>query len=146
MIGSFFVVISIQGFANLISGHGVIETAQNFNIYKFLYGVDWLHPPSKGVIEKFSLLETIRSDPRLFLNAYLPAFWGLVVYACPGVVCFFVSTNTSIKKFGLFSAMVTFLYAVPVSLGDSPSAPLILMIVSFIFGISFVCVDGKNNW
>lgn len=139
MVCSFFVVISIQVFANLVSGHGTLETAQNFNVYKFLYGVDWLHPPSKELIENFSVLKAIADDPRLFFNAYLPAFWDLVVYAWPGVFCFLVAPEGQIKRFGLFSAMITLLYAIPVSIGNSPSAPLILM-VPFLASLAFLYV------
>jgi hypothetical protein len=127
IILSFLMVVSIQIIANVVSGHGALETAQNFNIYKFVYGVDWTYPPSPAEIAGFSLLDVLREDPRRLLDAYLPFFQGLASYAWPGLVCFLIAPKGGVKNYGLFSALVTILYAVPLALGDSPRAPLTIM-------------------
>jgi hypothetical protein len=119
-IASFLIVLSIQALANLLSGHGIFETAQNFNIYKFLKGVDWTYPPSPADIDKFSLFEVIRKNPQRILSTYLPWFRYFVSFAWPGVLCFLIAARGSrVSKYGLFAAVVTILYAIPVSLGDS---------------------------
>lgn len=121
-------VVSIQLAANLASGHGLLETAQNLNIYKLLYGIDWSLPPSPAQIREFSLLNVLRSDPQRLLDAYLPVFRSLALLAWPSLLCFLVARRFSpASQFGLFAATSTFLYALPLALGDSPRAPLTIL-------------------
>lgn len=139
MICSFVSVMAIQLLANLISGHGLLETGQTFNVYKFLYGIDWSQPPSEAVIRSFSLVEAIRSNPRFFFSTYSMTYGDLALYASPGLACFLVAPRGAIKEYGLFSALITLIYAVPIALGGSPRAPLILM-VPFLSSLAFLIV------
>ena len=146
IILSFLAVVSIQVIANLISGHGALETAQNFNIYKFLYGVDWTYPPSPAEIARFSLLDVFRDDPRRVMDAYILPFRSLVYYAWPGLACFLIAPgNSAVKKYGLFSALVTILYAIPLALGDSPRAPLTIMGL-FISSLALILVALRERF
>lgn len=137
MVLSFLGVASLQIAANLMSGHGPLETAQNFNIYKLLHGVDWTYSPSPSEIGSFSLLETFRNNPSLVIRAYVPAFTALLSYALPAIVCIFVTRSGAIRKYAIFSALVILLYAIPVAFGDSPRAPLTIM-APYISSIAFV--------
>ncbi len=154
MVISFLGIFAIQIAANLISGHGMLETAQNFNIYKLLYGVNWTYSPSPAEIENFSLLEALRTDPRHVMNAYIIPFRYLVSYVWPALACFLIARPGGMKKYALFSALVIVLYAIPVALGDSPRAPLIIM-VPFLSSIAFLAIAfvdrvkaaaGSLNW
>jgi len=127
MLVSFLAVVSAQIAANLLAGHGVFETAQGFNIYKLLYGVNWTYPPAPAEIAGFSLIEVLREEPRRVIEAYLPPFWSLAGYAWPGLACGLIAPRGPLRKFGLFSALVTLLYAAPLALGDSPRAALTIM-------------------
>jgi hypothetical protein len=128
MVLPFIGIYSLQVVANLFSGHGAFETAQNFNIYKLLYGVDWTSSPSPSEIANFSLLETFRNDPSFVINAYIVPFRVLLLYALPACACILVARSRTIRQYALFSALVIFLYAIPVAFGDSPRAPLIIMV------------------
>jgi len=128
MVLSLIGIYSLQIAANLFSGHGALETAQNFNIYKLLYGVDWTYSPSPSEIANFSLLETFRHDPSFVINAYILPFRVLLLYALPACACILVARSRVIRKYAMFSALVIFLYAIPVAFGDSPRAPLIIMV------------------
>ncbi|OGO42141.1 MAG: hypothetical protein A2W36_06710 [Chloroflexi bacterium RBG_16_58_14] len=128
IVGFFLGVFCLQVLANLLSGHGLYETAQNFNIYKLLHPIDWTHPPSPAEIEKFSLLETFRNDPQTVLDAYLPWFQFLVSFAWPGALCVLIAPwKSPISKYGLFTAPVIVLYAIPLALGDSLRAQVTIM-------------------
>jgi len=121
-------LVSVQLLANIASGHGAFETAQNLNVYKLLYGIDWSRPPSPATIEQFSLLAALRHEPQGVLAAYLPGFLSLVSLGWPAAACFLIARSaTPISRFGLFALLATVSYAMPVALGDSPRAALTVM-------------------
>jgi hypothetical protein len=64
MVGSFLFIVSLQVTVNLVSGHGAFETAQAFNVHKFFYGINDTYPPTPAEIEKFSVIDTIISNPK----------------------------------------------------------------------------------
>ncbi len=125
MMGVFFGVVSLQLIANLISGHGLFETAQVFNVYKLFYGMDWANPPPPEVIQDFSITSLFLEDPNHFLQTIFPWFRFLAALAWPGLGCTLIAQKKSAAaRFGLFAAAVIILYAIPLSLGDSLRAQL----------------------
>jgi hypothetical protein len=112
---------------NLISGHGALETAQSFNIYKFFYGINDTYPPSPANIEKFSLIGTVMSNPKGALDAYLLSFGYLISFGWPAAVCFVLSPKGRISRYSLFLLLFVLLYAIPVSIGGSPRSAIMLM-------------------
>lgn len=124
MAGTFLAFASLQVAVDLLSGHRAFETAQLFNVYKFLYGLDWVQPPTPEQISKLSLFEIFRKDPRLVFDSALPYFQYLVSYAWPGVICLLVSPRGALRGFAFFSVLAVVLYSLPLSLSDSPRALL----------------------
>jgi len=124
MIGAFIVLASLQVAVDLLSGHRAFETAQLFNVYKFLYGLDWVQPPTPEQIAKLSIIEIFWNDPRFVINSALPYFQYLVSFAWPGVICLLVSPKGALRGFAFFSILAIFFYSLPLSISDSPRAPL----------------------
>jgi hypothetical protein len=124
MAGTFLALVSLQAAVDLLSGHRAFETAQLFNIYKLLYGLDWVQPPTPDQISKLSIVEIFWSDPRFVINSAYPYFRHLVSFAWPSVVCLFLSPKGALRRFAFFSMLSIVLYSLPLSLSDSPRAPL----------------------
>ena len=127
IVGSFFFILSMQVVVNLVSGHGALETAQAFNIHKFFYGIGDLYPPTPEEIEKFSFIDAVMNNPQGAIDAYLVSFRYLASFGWPGAACFLLFPKGRISRYSLFLLLFVLLYAIPVSLGDSPRAPVMLM-------------------
>ena len=127
ILSTFIFTISLQVIVNLVSGHGALETAQAFNIHKFFYGINDTNPPSPAEIEKFSLIDTIMSDPQGAINAYLVSFRYLISFGWAAATCYILSPRGRISRYSLSLLLFIVVYAIPVSLGDSPRAPIMLM-------------------
>jgi hypothetical protein len=127
ILGAFLLIVSLQVAVNLVSGHGAFETAQAFNIHKFFYGINDTNPPTPAEIEKFSLIDTFLSKPQSAINTYLVSFRYLVSFGWAAAACFLLSPRGRISRYSLFLLLFVFLYSIPVALGDSPRAPIMLM-------------------
>lgn len=126
---TFLLVAAIQALVNLVSGHGLLENAQYFNIYKTFFGNNWLIVPEQARQGLFSLLFR---NPRAFLEDYLPQVWKVALYAWPSVSLYVVSRERLLKRFALFSGLVILLYAFPVAFGSSPRAPIAITPLAFV--------------
>lgn len=128
-------VVSLAGFAglqvvvNIASGHAPLETGQAFNLYKFFYSVDWTYPPTPEDIEGFSLWQTIAEDPARAFNLYKPFLLYFISHVWVALLAFLISPKGRLARFSLFSAVFIILYAIPISLSDSPRSPVLLMSV-----------------
>jgi 4-amino-4-deoxy-L-arabinose transferase-like glycosyltransferase len=127
--GTLALTAGLQVIVNLISGHGPLETGQAFNLYKFFYGVDWTYPPTPADIEGFSLFKTITEDPKNAFNLYKPFFLYFISHVWAAAFTFLLSPKGRFARFSLFSFLFVVLYAIPISLSDSPRSPVILMSV-----------------
>ncbi|MBL8091693.1 MAG: hypothetical protein JNJ43_15255 [Anaerolineales bacterium] len=127
MAGVFLLFVWLQVIVNLASGHGAFETAQAFNMYKFLYGFNSTYPPAPAEIAQFSLFDEITRNPRWFFQAYLIPFQFLISYAFMPVICFVLSPKGKFSKYALFSFLYIILYSIPIAVGDSARAPLMIM-------------------
>lgn len=144
MVGTFFCFVLVQVIINLISGHGVFETAQAFNVYKFLYGVDPNYSPTPAELENFSLLNEVLKNPQSFFSAYWIPFKFLTSFALTSVICFLLSPKGKYARYALFSIIYIVLYAIPVAVGDSARAPLMVM-NAYITSISLIPVILTNQ-
>lgn len=143
MVLVFGLFVSVQVTVNLLSGHGVLETSQAYNIYKLFHYIDVTHPPTPAEVENFSLMETIRNDPWNSLRAYGLPFGNLLFYAWPAFACFLLAPKGRISRFALFLTLFVLLYAIPVALGDSARAPVILMgAYASALGLLVAVLDG----
>lgn len=127
MVSAFVSLVLLQVIINLWSGHGFLETAQAFNIYKFFYGVDMTNPPTPAEMEKIPVIGMILDDPARTLELYIIPFKFLISFAWTSAACFLLSPRGKFSKYSLFSFLFILLYAIPVALGDSARAPLMLM-------------------
>lgn len=127
LIASLALVAGLQVIVNIISGHGMFETAQAFNLYKYFYGVDWTLPPGPEEIAQFSLVRTIMEDPLGAWNLYKPFFFYFISHAWAAGVAFLISPKGRFARFSLFSLVFILLYAIPIALSDSARSPVILM-------------------
>ena len=127
MTAAFLGLVSIQIAVDLLSGHRPFETAQMFNIYKLLYGLNWTQTPSPDEIAGFSIWSTIWKDPGFVVSTAFPYYRYLVSFAWPGLLCFFLSPKGTLREFSLFSLLAIVIYSIPLSISDSPRAPLAVM-------------------
>ncbi|MFN3491025.1 MAG: hypothetical protein ACK40V_02300, partial [Anaerolineales bacterium] len=127
MVGVFLFFVLLQVIVNLVSGHGAFETAQAFNIYKFLYGFNPTFPPAPAEIAQFSLFDEITQTPQRFFRAYLIPFQFLTSYSLMPIICFALSPKGKFSKYALFSFLYIIFYSIPIAVGDSARAPLMLM-------------------
>lgn len=145
LLVTFLLVAGIQALVNALSGHGLLENAQYFNIYKTFFGNDWLTVPEAA---SQSLPSLLFSNPRAFLTEYAPEVWKVLLYAWPSVPLYFVSRGKPLRQFALFSGLVIALYSLPVAFGSSPRAPLAitpLAFVTFGFLISEIFTRVSDN-
>ncbi|MDX9992596.1 MAG: hypothetical protein RBS68_11195 [Anaerolineales bacterium] len=143
---AFLLVAGLQALVNLISGHGLLENAQYFNIYKTFFGNDWLAVPTQA---SDSLLSRLFSNPGALVAEYAPHVWGVLVYAWPAVPLFFVSREKSIRRWAVFSGLAILFYSIPVAFGSSPRAPIAILPLAFVtFGFliskSLARLSGKR--
>jgi hypothetical protein len=128
MVGIFAFFVSLQVTVNLLSGHGALETTQAYNIYKFFYGSSGgPRPLTSEDIEKFSIMDAVMRDPQAAVRQYINSFGYLLSFAWPAFTGFLLSPKGRLSRYSLFSVIFVLLYAIPVTLGDSPRAPVILM-------------------
>lgn len=139
MVGAFLCFVVVQIIINLISGHGALETAQALNMYKFLYGVDWTYPPTPADLENFSLLKVIFETPEIFFSSYWGQLRFITSFAWTSLLCLLLSPKGRFSKFALFSFLTTILYSIPIVVGDSARAPLMVM-SAYVICMAFIPV------
>lgn len=127
IVGTFLCFVAMQVIVNLVSGHGFLETAQAFNMYKFLYGFNPTYPPTPNEIEKFSFIKVIFENPNLFFYSYWGQFRFISSFSWTCIICFLLSPKGQFAKLALFSFITSILYSIPIVIGDSPRAPLMVM-------------------
>lgn len=137
MLGAFLVMFSLQVVVNLVSGHDAFETAQNFNIYKFFYGVDWTVSVTPEELKDFSLVETIMRSPKDAWTAYWVVFRYYLVTNWVIALLFLLSPKGRTSRYALFTIIFVLVYAIPVSLSDSARGPILLM-GAYVTSIAFL--------
>jgi hypothetical protein len=148
MVGAFLFFALIQVIVNLVSGHGAFETAQAFNVYKFFYGVNWAGSPTPQEIERFSILEAFLENPARAMGLYFSTFRVFISYAWASVAFFLLAPKGRFSRYALFSSIFVILYAIPISLGDSARAPVILMslYVPSLAMLLVILTDQVKSW
>jgi len=110
-------VYFIQIGANLLSGHGALETGQNFNAYITFYGINWSNIPSE--VYSFSVITQFFKDPTGFVRLYIPLFLHLIVYGLPACLCLFFLRDGPERKYAGFVFLATLIYAIPLAIGTT---------------------------
>ncbi|MCX6078724.1 MAG: hypothetical protein NTW32_04245, partial [Chloroflexi bacterium] len=111
-------VYLIQIGANLFSGHGALETGQNFTAYiTFHTMMNWWHIPAE--VYSFSVIDQFFKDPIGFIELFIPLFLALIYYALPALLCLFFLHEPLAKKFSWFALIATVVYAAPIAIGTS---------------------------
>jgi len=119
----FGLVFAVQPIVNVWSGHGLFATAQRFNVYKMMHGIDWWHPPREI---RESVFELIVRNPRRFLEGYVPFLVGTAILGWPAVLCARVAEGKPAARFAAFALLGILVYAVPVGLGGSGRGPVVM--------------------
>jgi hypothetical protein len=127
MLAACLGIVSLQVAVDLLSGHRPFETAQMFNIYKLLYGLNWNQDPSPAAISGFSFWQVFSSQPQFVFDAVFPYLKHMLSFALPGAVCALLAPKGPLRSYAAFSTLVMALYAVPLSVSDSSRAPLAIL-------------------
>jgi hypothetical protein len=127
LLAGFLALFSVQVGVNLISGHGLLETAQNFNLYKLFNLVDWRNMPRPEEVAAFSLVKTFLSAPETVLAVYLPALFKILIYALPASLGWLCFPKSGQRRFWLFAFLSISAYALVVAFGSSERAPLVII-------------------
>lgn len=133
LIPLFFIYL-IQIGVNLFSGHGALETGQNFTAYLTFNRISWLHIPPEAY--SFSVVEQFFKDPIGFVKLFIPLFLRLIIYGLPACLCVFFLRNALEKKYAWFVFLATILYAIPIAIGTSATdrGPFPIL------GMAIICV------
>lgn len=140
MFAVFLVFVFMQVAVDVASGHMPFETAQAFNVYKFLYSVDWTHTPTANDLKGFSVLGLVFKDPLFVWNAAFPYLANMLSYAAPALAGYALTHKGGLKKFFLFSTLSIVLYAFPLSLSDSPRGQLPILGL-YLPSLIFLCAE-----
>jgi hypothetical protein len=144
LVAGFLGIFSIQVAANLLSGHGALETAQKFNLYKLLNVVDWRNMPTPAEVAAFSVVEAFWSNPGQVASLYLSALSRVLIYALPAALGIILFPGSRHIRFQLFSALGIGLYALVVALGGSGRAPLVTLSLFFV-SLGFLMADIEKK-
>lgn len=115
----------IQILVNMVSGHGPIDNAQNYNVYKTVHGIDWWNPPTNIPT---STLNIILSSPSSFLQNYFSHFSWLMSFTVPGIIGSIYLKASHHRFICMSSVYFIVLYSLPVSIGGSPRAWITILI------------------
>ncbi len=140
LLAGFLALGSVQVGVNLFSGHGPLETAQSFNLYKLFNLVDWRRMPSPAEVASFSLWKTFLASPSSVLLVYFPWFFQVLAYALPAVLGWISFPKSVYRRFWLFTALGITAYALIVAWGASRRAPLVISSLALV-SAAFWCVE-----
>ena len=139
-----------QGLLQLWSGHGFLENAQAFNIWKTMHGMDWSNPPALGHARA---LGVILEDPMLFVTAtfnwllqysfYLIPLVGIVILAYVK----FRSGGTPVSRTLLLLALASLAYLGVTAAGASVSAftPIIPVVAACVIPLVEFILSRRSN-
>lgn len=104
----------------------MLETAQEWNIFDLIYGLNFYDPPRR--IER-SVLELVTSHPAKSIAAYAGALSRLLIYVWPALFGALFCRPGVRSRFCIFAALSVVLYALPTALGGSSRAPLVIVVL-----------------
>lgn len=112
--------ILLQGIVQAFSGHDFFESAQAFNVYRMMYGVDWNSPPHVQV----GVLELIAGNPLQFLRGYFVNLANAAVVLLPLGLTLVVVRRDHQQEPLRALCFAALLYTLIVTVGFSPRALL----------------------
>ena len=107
------------------AGLGPFATAQSFNVYKLVHGVNWFHVDSS--MAAGSIADVIRASPREFAAAWVHALVpSLLLLVPPLLLALFPGVA---GRLGRFAAITIALYLPIVTMGSSSRADLPVLVL-----------------
>ena len=118
--------VVIQILVNLAAGEVAWSNAQAFNVHKMVYGMDWYAPVTP---ESASVISILTDEPAVFFRQWAGALSRLGIWLL-GVAMALVfgwrSGHAALVRTSAASLIAGALYTIPVSLGDSPRAAVVI--------------------
>ena len=117
---------AVQIFVNLSAGEAAWSNTQAFNVHKMVYGMDWYAPVTP---ESASALSIIADEPALFIRQWAGALLRSGVWllgAAMALIFGWRSGHVPLLRLSGASLIAGTLYTIPVSLGDSPRAVVVI--------------------
>lgn len=124
-LAGFCTLYGVQVLVNLLSGHAPLETAQSFNVYKLMHGIDWHHFRPEAIPR--SILGVIAGAPGLFLHTWSRAVLELMPLVLPALLCMAAAKEKRVILLNTVLAGVAGLYILVSALGMSHRAALPLL-------------------
>ena len=126
LVFGLLVGVMVQILVNLAAGEAAWSNTQAFNVHKMVYGMDWYAPVTP---ESSSIQSIIADEPALFFRQWAGALLRSGVWLLgPAVALIFGwhSRQTALLRLSGASLIAGALYTIPVSLGDSPRATVVI--------------------
>jgi 4-amino-4-deoxy-L-arabinose transferase-like glycosyltransferase len=118
-------IYALQVVVNAAAGLGPLATAQSFNVYKLVHGVNWFHvDPSMAT---GSIADVIRASPGKFASAWVQALVPSLLLLVPS---FLLALFPGVPgRLGRFAAITIGLYLPVVTMGSSSRADLPVLVL-----------------
>lgn len=118
--------LALQAALNLAAGRAAWATDQAFNVYKMVHGMDWYAPVDPGAL---SVVAVVRGAPLEFLHEWAGAIARAGAWlAAPALVLLVLrgEGHAGLRRFSAMALVAGTVYTLPVALGDSPRAAVLL--------------------
>jgi hypothetical protein len=114
---------------NLAAGESAWSNAQAFNVYKMVHGMDWYRPVLPADL---SVAGIFRAEPVAFLKGWAGALLREGIWLIGPSMAWLHARRcglTELQRFAALSVLAGALYILPVSLGDSPRAMVVVSVL-----------------
>ena len=118
--------VAVQVAVNLAAGEAAWSNAQAFNVYKMVHGMDWYHPVLPADL---SVATLVREQPVAFLKGWAGALLREGIWLVGPAMAWLHARRhglTELQRFSALAFLAGALYVLPVSLGDSPRAMVVI--------------------
>jgi hypothetical protein len=124
-------VYSPQWIINVITGHGMLQTAFGVpNVYNLMYGTSWYQTVTLDLPS--SIFPLVMKDPFLFFRNYAIEITRLSILFIPPLCAWLLSTDQRARKFSLAIFLWTLSYALFTAISTSARAVLLPVAFSFL--------------
>ena len=123
-------VYSPQFVINLLTGHGLLETCHEINVYNLMHDLNWYRVTELELSS--SIIDVIAENPLRFAAMYAAGAIKLSVAALPCAAALIITRNANTRLISAVSLVFCLMYSAMFGLGASGRAVLILLPVSFL--------------
>lgn len=127
-------MISAQAAVNLSAGVGPFETAQAFNVYKLLHGVNWFHTAS--ITPPATVYLAVASEPAVFVSAWWSALSPELGWLVPALLLALVAVDIRTRRMAWILLAISAPYLFVIAAGGSSRGPLPVVPLAVICGIA----------